>query len=277
MIRDCFEIRGTNVHTGRRKKVYVSALTNEEAIEEAILKGLSEPFEINRFPPDPPTEAQLSYATDLGASIPIDATKEDLRAIISKRLDRSGDPQPGLKEFATNRGILFSRYAGKIELYDTIFETLPERDRIAFFIFSVFRWVSDDRSANMDTHHNKSIFYSFAENMLQNEQFLKSLYWNYKGSDLRFFGKIISNNGWESYGGSTNTIAYREACKHLSKNLGISVSRKTKNFSKESRTSKPISYKNEYLENTSDSFSMEGCGCLITIVLVIFGFCYLFC
>ncbi|MCF8459791.1 MAG: hypothetical protein K9G46_03640 [Flavobacteriales bacterium] len=267
MIADTFEIRGTNVKTDRRKKVYVEAYTIEQALEAAKLKGLVEPFEINRHPPKPPTEAQLSYAKDLGAQIPSDATREDLRAIISKKLEGGGDPSLGLKEFAEGRGMLLSRYMGKKELYNIVFDELEERDRIAFFVFSMYRWASEDRRANMDTHPLKSNFYSISDRLLVNERFLTSLFENYRGEDVRFFGKIIADNGFESFGGSTNTLAYREVRNLLQSELGVSIKSTNKDFTIKSKGTVKSGYDNKSVQNLEAEASMEGCGCLIFVIL----------
>lgn len=265
MIADSFTIRGTNSESGRRKNVHTTAYSEEEAIEYAKEQGLVEPFEISKRVPEP-TEAQLSYARDLGAMIPPDATREDLRAIISKRLEGGGDPHPDLREFAKGRGVLFSRFVGKIELYNRIHNDLDTVDQIAFFAFCVYRWVSDDRRANMDVHPLRQVFYSFAEKVQHDERWLKSFYGNYDGENIRFFGKIITDNGWEMEGGSTNTIAYKEVCTYLAEKANVSVSRKTKNFQRERKTA---TAKNQQFAGNEEEFSVEGCGCLIVLIVIV--------
>ena len=77
-----FEIRGKGRDTGRkRKRVY-------SAPDEATAKRLAEDDgtlieAIVEIPPEPATDRQLTYAKDLGISIPPDVSKADLSDLIS--------------------------------------------------------------------------------------------------------------------------------------------------------------------------------------------------
>lgn len=202
--------------TNRKRKRKIDAQSKEQAIKILKKQGYIEPFDVSVTQHRPPTDRQLNYAKDLGITIPGGATLKDVSALIDRKLDYDGEPKQGLIEFATNRGFLFSMYIGKKELYNLIFRELDTKGRIAFHIFSVYRYLSDDRHANLDTSPHKNKFYAFADKMIQNKSFMNSLN-RLEGQDLRFFGRLIVGN-IEMDGTSTNTISYKTAVAYLKEN-----------------------------------------------------------
>ncbi|SJZ32226.1 hypothetical protein [Sediminibacterium ginsengisoli] len=222
-------ISGIHQTTKRRRTIELSALSDEEASLNAISQGLIEPIEISVKPPEPPSVAQIKYATDLGAKIPLNANKQDLSAIIQKKLDSDSDPCQELIDYANHYKLIFSDYIGNRALYDLIFESLSINNKAAFFIFSVYRWLTDDRQANLEIHPQKPIFFGFAAEVVQDEKIIRSIN-RYSGADIRFFGKINQTNGREVIGGSTNTIAYKAACDYLEAALKIATSKKNQTF-----------------------------------------------
>ncbi len=183
-----------------------------------INDGYQEPFDVEIIPHPKPTERQLGYAKDLGIKLPKEATSEDLSALISRVTDHDDEPNEGLMKYATNKGFCFSKYIGKKSLYDLIFNKLDLKDRIAFFIFSIYRYLSDDRHANLDTSVHKEKFYSFAEKKVNDNSFLKSIRF-YSGADLRYFGTFRVGD-YEIEGASTNTISYKTSVSYL-KEIGL--------------------------------------------------------
>lgn len=225
-----YQIKGINKMTNRKKTVTVSAKNEELAEKAALDQGILPPYEIEIIF-TPPTERQIEYAKSLKINIPEKASSLDVSYLISRKTDRDSDPNPGLLEYADNRNLLFSKYIGKQSLYNLIFNTLTDEDKIAFFAFCVYRWLSDDRHANLDTHQNKNVFYEFAKSMVNDESFVKSMN-KYEGKDLRFFGKFtIKKGNSEStiHGGSTNTIAYKKTSEFISNRFNTPIKR-TKTF-----------------------------------------------
>lgn len=210
MNHQIYKVSGINEATNRKKSIKLEGLSEDDAIESASKQGLKEITAIEIVPFDLPTERQLDYAKSLGLIIPNASTKEDVSALISKRVDKDGTPNQGLLEFATNKRIFLSNYIGKTALYEQIFSSLTNRDKIAFFAFSIYRYISDDRYANLDTHANKDLFYEFADSTINDDRFMKSLN-KYNGSDLKFFGEFTTINGWTYTGGSVDSIAFKEA------------------------------------------------------------------
>ncbi len=221
-----YTVSGINLTTKRRKTVQLPAKTIDEARDYAIKQGLGEPFEITEAPPDPPSVEQIQYAASLGAQIPKDASRQDLSAIIQKKLDNDREPSRDLIDYANHYGFIFSEYIGKQALYDVVFSNLNTLDKSAFFVFSIYRWLTDDRRGNLETHPDKQKFYDFAVQLEGSEQMLKSIA-RYEGNQLRFFGRLIMPDGDELQGGSVNTLAYKAASSYLEGVFKISASRKT--------------------------------------------------
>lgn len=208
-----YKIKGKHFETKRIRSLNINAFDEDDAIELAKNSGLETIESIEVVPFEPPTERQIEYATDLGISIPEDACKWDVSTLIDRVVEKDGEPREELVEFATNHRLFFSKYIGKNALYNLIFRELPDIDRVAFFIFCVYRHISDDRHANLDTHPFRDRFYEFAKEHVKDERFMKSMN-RYQGVDLKFFGELTVN-GWVHSGGSVNTIAFKTARQFL--------------------------------------------------------------
>ena len=109
-----FQVIGKNPATNRKNRRTYEIKTEEEACKCAEDAGLVGPFEVNVLPALPPTDTQLSYAKDLGATIPEDACKTDVSAIISRITDEDEEPaSEHLARIAHECGVKFSRYHGR--------------------------------------------------------------------------------------------------------------------------------------------------------------------
>jgi hypothetical protein len=86
---------------------------------------------------------------------------------------------------------------------------------MAFFVFAVYRYLSEDRAANLGTHPHKSKIYGFVDSILLEDRIVKSI-GKYQGEDLRFFGTIRYPDGNESIGGSIDTIGYKAVSEFVS-------------------------------------------------------------
>jgi hypothetical protein len=259
-----YKATGKNKDTNRKRTLKIPARSEEIAEQLSIEQGLLPPVQIEIIPFDPPTEKQLDYAESLGIYIPENATKDDLTCLIHNSVEKDPDPNPGLIEFATNREMFFSECIGKRRLYSLVFEHLDGVDKTAFFAFSVYRWLSEDRHANLDTHPQKELFYSFADQVKNDSSFQKSLL-KYKGEDLRFFGKITTEeDGYisEHYAGSDKTIAYKKTAQFIGDNFQTNLT-KNENLTNH-KSSNNLSKKRD--KNDSSS---KGNGCLLFVGLVL--------
>ncbi len=206
------------------RTVTESADSVEELREILLSKGFVEPFEVEELEPEAPTEKQLSYAKDLGIQIPNGATKHDLSTLIDRSLSNDSEPNPDLLVYAKVMGIDYPKYVGKKALYKLIFENLGLRDKMAFFVFSVYRYLSEDRGANLGIHPHKGKIYDFVDSLLLEDRIVKSIT-KYEGEDLRFFGTIRFPDGNEATGGSTKTIGYQIVSEFVSVTFNTPKSR----------------------------------------------------
>lgn len=252
-----FKITGTNRQTNRRKSLRIDAFSQDEAVEAAS-KKLSPPLDVERVPFDSPTNAQLDYAKDLGILVTAGMTKNDLTALISRSVDGDrSDPNPGLIDFATGRGFHFSQYIGKKALYILVFSSLDTVDKAAFFLFSVYRWLSEDREANLDKSPYCQKFYATAEALTNEERFVKSLN-GYSGEELRFFGEheLVKGDALISlFGGSENTIAYKTASNWISCEFNTSKTRKKEFYAGQKADVK--AFHSAWTSNFLDSLSSQ--------------------
>lgn len=258
MNHNLYEIKATYAQTSRKRITSFYAKSEDQVRQIALTEGFLEPMEIKQIPHHPPTERQVEYANGIGISIDSDMSQMDVSALLSRYEDSDSDPNPELIEFADHRDIFFSKYIGKKALYDLVFQSLGDRDKVAFFVFSVYRYLSDDRHANLDTSLHRVAFYEFADNLILNDSFTRSLE-KYNGNELRYFGRLIVND--ESYhGGSTTTIAYKEAAQFLSSRFGLLKTRTKVLKNNDGRKPRGSSQSNSKVRNT---------GCLTLIIAII--------
>lgn len=197
-----------------RRTVAIPAKSSELAEQYAIERGLLPPLQIEEVSFFPPTEKQLARAKDLRIVIPADATAADVSCLIERAEFDDPAADPGLVEFANRRNMLFSLCTGERRLYGQVFSSLGGADKVAFFVLSIYRWLSEDPHGDLDIHPQKNVFYEFADMVTDDVAFQRSLLYRYNGEDLRFFG-TRTINGCEETGGSDRTAAYRKAAEFL--------------------------------------------------------------
>lgn len=221
-------IKAKYTKTKRMRKLtreYHNSYTYEYIKTLLTQEGYEEPFEISIDEDyNTPTERQIEYAKDLNIPLHSGLGKYDISCLIDRVLEHSGEPNPGLIEFADDERLLFSYCIGKKQLYDLVFNQLPDKKSIAFFIFSIYRFLYNDREANMNKSPYFNVFLSFADKYVNDVKFIKSMYDNYEGRDLRYFGtvNITKPNGQitQIYGGSNRTYSYQEAKRYLMQHFG---------------------------------------------------------
>lgn len=217
---DEYIFSGKYVETNRiRTKKHIIVFPDQNVKEEIIRLGYTDPIEYSLEESCPASEKQLAYLKDLTKnSVPSHLSLKDASALISRITEHDHIPNPQLLEFATQMHIEVSFFIGKKRLYNTIFSNLPTIDRIAFFVFCVYRSLSKDFSvSNLNHSVHKRLFYEFADLRKDDTSFLRSMN-NYTGAELRFFGtKTI--NGLIITGGSKNTIAYTQAKQFLNEKI----------------------------------------------------------
>lgn len=192
--RTLFKIKAKYKPTNRIRTIKVWARSENE-INDKLVTMDYEPADTIEILPQPPSDKQIDLAKSLGYVISPEMTAMDLQAIISQKLDRdSAPPKAGLMEFADEKDIVFSNYTGKKAMYNLVFAKLSEIDKLAFFIFCVYRHLSNDRESNLNKSPYKNFFYEFAADALSDRKMVSSLINNYSGEDMRFFGTIRTGN-----------------------------------------------------------------------------------
>lgn len=190
-----YQVRGTNVATGRKITRRYEAKNEVEAARLAEADGLISPYEFAVLQHDDPTERQIEYLRSWDAPIPEGAAKYDVSAILSRLEDSqniasqkhiSKDyvvqrviPAPGPTEefavFADEMGVKFSRYIGEMALFNNTVSALSDRDKAAFFAYCIL--CSRDHSQIRDPRQSEYAekLYTFADIALQNTQLMKSI------------------------------------------------------------------------------------------------------
>ncbi len=170
-----------------------------------------------------PSRRQLAAAARFGINVTSEMDAQDVSDLLSRQLRQDPKaPNPGLIEFARNRGIHFANGIGKRALYNRIWKQLPQYDKFAFFSFCVYRYLSDDRNiADMDKSPHKESFYKFADRCMKFARYTECLE-DFEGEELRCFGELIINKGESSEdfvgGGDTDSDLYNDAVVFLIEN-----------------------------------------------------------
>lgn len=205
-----YRCRAVYLKTNRQRTMKIEAFDEEDVKMQLQNSGFIEPFKIERIPFPEYSDAQKAL---LGNICLRDVCLYDASAIIRRRDENDSAPNPELIAYATELHLKFSYYIGKKSLYGLIFNLLDLEDKIAFFIFCIYRYKTNDRQGNLNHHPYHDLFYDFARENISNESFIKSMN-KYSGSELRYFGNYTVD-GSTFHGGSTNTIAYKSAISFL--------------------------------------------------------------
>lgn len=215
-----YQCKALYSRTNRKRTVKFEVFNEDDVKIQLLRDGFCEPFDIKRIPFPRATDAQINNIKTYITKIPPDdICLYDASAMISCSCENDSVPHPDLIQYATEMKLKFSYYIGKKALYNLIFNSLDMEDKIAFFVFCIYRFTTDDRRGNLNKSPYKNLFYDFSSENLSNEQFIKSMN-RYTGSELRYFGKLTIGN-IETWGGSTNTIAYKNVIVFLKKHFTL--------------------------------------------------------
>lgn len=248
-----------------------TARDNGYVITETGRTALSETLARRRKPipestgPEPPTQRQLDYARDLGIDVPADATKEEVSDLISACLEKDKPATDRHRSFAVLYRVRFTRFTGKRELYQRIFNTLKrpgrEAELVEWFVFRVYRTlVKGAENASINTPDDP-VIKDIAAELSTQDNFLRSVQ-RYDPDSLLWFGEWTSPDGWQHFGGSRRTVAFQKAFDLLQQRLGISIRES------ESRRLSPTRGRSTKL-SASPSEHKSGCATMVVIGVVI--------
>lgn len=190
-----FEVKGKNTATNRKNTRRYIARDELAVTKIAEADGLSAPYEVRVLPNNAPTDRQVEYLHSWNVEVPVGAVKEDVSAILS-RLENSYDvvtekkisdnavawyvrPLPGPSEefaqYADAMGILFSKYVGKVALFNHTVYCLNERDKAAFFAYCVLCDHYHGEIGDLRTTEYFNQLYSFADMATANASIMRSI------------------------------------------------------------------------------------------------------
>ena len=261
-----YEVHGKGKDTGRKRNRIYSAFNEKEARQLAESDGtLVE--QVIEVPPEPPTDRQLKYAQDLGITIPENASKDDLRDLISQKVDHDKPSTKRHRKFAQTYGLETTQYIGKKSLFNKIHTALSasqnKLDLLEWFTFRVYReLVNGIDNAPIDSPKDP-VIKEIAKRFVSEDRIVKSIL-RYKGKDLIWFGEWTSPDGTVHNGGSNRTAAYKEIAAALKEKTSLPKS-------PESKTPTP-KHEGQYVEQKAGGNNVLIVVFLIIAVVLIFYF-----
>jgi len=205
-----FRVTGRGRDTGRKRQQQYVVADEAHAKDLAEAEGTSVES-IERLPDAPPTERQLAYAKDLGISVPVDASIEDVSDLIDARLHGDKPAEARHQAIAKRYRVIFTRYTGKKALFDRLMAKLiepgREQDLMAWFVYRVYRELVGGKTDARIQSPDEPTIQDIARQLACDEAALKSIR-RYQGRDLIWFGQWTAPDGVVYEGGSNQTIAY---------------------------------------------------------------------
>lgn len=173
----------------------------------------------------PPTDRQLSYASDLGIDVPSDATSAEVSDLLSFTLEKDKPINERHRSIARYYGVKFTRFTGKRQLCERIFNAVSrpthENDLATWFTYRVYRHlVQGAENAPIDSPDHPMIK-QIASELVADETILSSIR-RYRAQDFLSFGQWTAPDGTMYIGGSKRTAAYEKAASLLKDKLNIS-------------------------------------------------------
>lgn len=162
---------------GRKRTAWLLAYDEQHAIDRAIALGYLPTYEITLGEHEAPTERQINYLKDLGVVIPDGITKVDASCMISRATgeDSEEGPSPALVALAFGMKKYFSAFIGADGLLSSIVYGASDRDRAALYAYGVRQSMRGEPFGNMLEDPDLSVFYGFADQVLNDEALLRSL------------------------------------------------------------------------------------------------------
>lgn len=162
---------------GKRKTRQRTGIDEQQAIEKVAADGFLPPYKAKPLGYETPSEQQLDYLKDLGVFIPDGITNVDASCMISRATgeDSEDGPCPSLVALAFGLKTGFSAFVGAAGLLSNIACQASDRDRAALYAYGVRQSMSGGSFENMLEDPALSVFYGFADKVINDEALLRSL------------------------------------------------------------------------------------------------------
>lgn len=176
-----YSVKGRNPKTGRKKTVTVVACSLDPLALVQERSGLLPPYEVEAIAQQPPSDAQVRYASKLGFVFPADATSEDATVFLSRSEAGEDLVQPAAPDwmvrYAVSRGIYVPAYGGSSEVSAAYLFGCSKREKAAFFCMRAFCTVcrKSYRILEDAAPGEVALFYEFADAYGEDPEFSRSL------------------------------------------------------------------------------------------------------
>lgn len=182
---------------------------NDGTVIESITKSI----------PTPATEKQLKYARDLGLSFPEEINLDEMRHLISRKVDDDLQAPLWLQEWALaqfpeENGIAITKYIGLRSLFGFLLykygEDNDSKALVTLFVYSVINdFLNTKWTTPFDKLAEEGVVASIAEQLWRNQQVIRSIR-RYSNQELVSpFGEYTDSEGFTRFGASKRTIGYQ--------------------------------------------------------------------
>jgi hypothetical protein len=163
---------------GRKRTLKRFGLDAQGAINKVAAEGFLPPYEATPILEYPlPTDRQLECLKNNGVVIHDGITEDDASTMLSRIIDDDCEegPSPSLVSLAFGFKIYFSAFVSASGLFRDIVYGADNRDRAALYAYGVRQSMRGEPFGNMLEDPDLSVFYGFADQVLNDEALLRSL------------------------------------------------------------------------------------------------------
>lgn len=169
-----YEVTGVGTDTGRTRKKRYKARSEEAARQLALADG-TDVQSIVDCGVEPPTDSQISYAKDLGITIPESISKDEISTLIGNAT-RGVDPAPTNQlELATALGVIPYRFINSEDLEHLIRTSLGPLKLTQWYLFLVLIRRGTSRAKQQPRSPNDPLLIQAAEELVNDSQFIESI------------------------------------------------------------------------------------------------------
>lgn len=205
-----YKIRGRNNRTKRLCTIRLVAMASDAQDSVIETTDLYNVQSCEVLLPDPATERQVSYATDLGIIHPEQYSKDDMSCLITRAThdEERDDMIPvdqSLAKLIAEHGIYLSVFCGEKRALNSLWIQFTEEEKLRFLIFCIHQTYLKKTDYNLEQSPYLDLYDRFVRDYRDDQQLHRSLS-NYIGSDLSLHKELNKQRN-----------AYKIVSKYLSK------------------------------------------------------------